>query len=63
MKLDRKYSSAIKTDGTIWSWGYNAYGQLGLGNYTTTINPTQVGTANDWEQISTNGYHAVAIKI
>ena len=30
---------ALKTDGTLWNWGYGAYGQLDRGN-TTGNNPT-----------------------
>ena len=26
------HTVAVKTDGTLWAWGYNAYGQLGLGD-------------------------------
>ena len=25
------FTVALKSDGTVWSWGYNAYGQLGIG--------------------------------
>jgi len=30
-----EHSFALKGDGTVWGWGYNAYGQLGNGNATT----------------------------
>ena len=37
-----------KTDGTLWSWGYNAYGTLGLNNRTTQPTPQQIpGTTWD----------------
>ena len=34
--------SATKTDGTLWSWGYNHQGQLGQNNTTWYSSPTQV---------------------
>lgn len=37
-----EHQMAIKTDGTAWSWGLNDYGQLGLGDYTDRVTPTQV---------------------
>ena len=39
---------AVKTDGTIWTWGLNARGQLGLGDRTTRSSPVQVGTLTGW---------------
>ncbi len=45
----------IKTDGTLWAWGYSAGGSLGLGNNTNRSSPTQVGTATTWDKIRTGG--------
>ena len=45
----------IKTDGTLWAWGYSAGGSLGLGNNTQRSSPTQVGTATTWDKIRTGG--------
>jgi len=42
---------AIKTDGTLWSWGYNHKGQLGLNDTTQRSSPTQVGSESDWTKI------------
>jgi len=41
--LGNEYTIAIKTDGTLWSWGKNTNGQLGLGNYIDRTTPTQIG--------------------
>jgi len=58
------YSSyGVKTDGTLWCWGYNLYGQLG--NNTTTSNSSPVQTitfATNWTQVASNGQHAAGIK-
>jgi alpha-tubulin suppressor-like RCC1 family protein len=32
----------------LWCWGYNAYGQLGLGDKRKRSTPTQVGDSADW---------------
>ncbi|PJC52790.1 MAG: hypothetical protein CO030_00985, partial [Candidatus Magasanikbacteria bacterium CG_4_9_14_0_2_um_filter_42_11] len=36
-----RHSNAVKTDGTVWSWGYGYYGQMGNGTKTYT-NPYPV---------------------
>ena len=33
---------AFKTDGTLWCWGDNGYGQLGQNNRTEYSSPTQL---------------------
>lgn len=34
---------ALKTDGSLWSWGYNGAGQLGDGTFTSRSIPTKIG--------------------
>ena len=38
----RDFSAALKTDGTVWTWGRNNAGQLGLGHTDTQTTPAQV---------------------
>ena len=46
-------SFAIKTDGTLWAWGRDSDGRIGLGSDTSDRSvPTQVGTDNDWKMVS-----------
>ena len=57
------YASAIKTDGTLWTWGYNVDGALG--NNRTTIQYTPVTTfagGTNWKQVSCGSRHMAAIK-
>jgi alpha-tubulin suppressor-like RCC1 family protein len=59
-----RHTSAIKTDGTLWTWGYNTSGQLG-DNTTTQRNipVTTFAGGTNWKQVSAcNGYHTAAIK-
>jgi len=48
--------------GTLWAWGVNWNGQLGLGEIEGAITPTQVTTNTDWSIIECGGYHSFAIK-
>jgi len=56
------FSLATKTDGTLWSWGGNEYGQLGQNNRTYYSSPVQVpGTT--WSSISAGAdSHSLATK-
>ena len=56
------FTLAIKTDGTLWSWGYNNLGQLGLGDITHRSSPVQVGALTTWSSVSANDNHSLAIK-
>jgi len=38
------HSLALKTDSSLWAWGYNRYGQLGDGTHTWRLTPVQVLT-------------------
>ena len=39
---------AIKTDGTLWTWGYNANGQLAQNDVIYRSSPVQVGLLSNW---------------
>lgn len=45
------HTIALKSDGTLWAWGGNWYGQLGDGTTTDKWTPTQIGTDNKWVSI------------
>ena len=55
---------AIKTNGTLWSWGNNTHtGVLGQNNTTQYSSPRQVGTDKTWGDVSRGGnYHWFATK-
>ena len=43
---------AVKTDGTLWAWGYGTYGALAQNNLTSYSSPTQIPGTNWVEQAS-----------
>ncbi len=54
--------SAIKTDGTLWTWGNNFNGKLGLNALTVVLTPvTTFAGGNNWKQVSSSS-HTAAIK-
>jgi alpha-tubulin suppressor-like RCC1 family protein len=56
-------SAAIKTDGTLWMWGNNLNGQLGLGDTTNRSSPVKVGALTTWKYVSSGIQRTAAIKI
>lgn len=52
----------IKNDGTLWLIGYNGWGQLGDGTQASKSSFIQLGTSNNWAQISGTTNSMVAIK-
>lgn len=57
------HTLAIAANGTLWSWGQNNDGQLGIGTtYTHKVLPVQIGTANDWKQVTNGNFSSLAIR-
>jgi len=55
---------AIKTDGTLWSWGYNSQG--GLGTHAPGVSayssPIQIGSDTTWKSGAKSMFAAAAVK-
>jgi alpha-tubulin suppressor-like RCC1 family protein len=56
------HTCGIRTTGTLWCWGRNSTGQLGVGSFVEKLLPTQVGVATDWIRVSSGGTHTCALK-
>lgn len=56
------HNVAAKTDGTVWSWGRNNFGQLGNGTTTQSNVPVQVSNLNSVLGVAGGAYHSVAVK-
>nr|WP_294858390.1 T9SS type A sorting domain-containing protein [uncultured Fluviicola sp.] len=63
ISVTSKFSTSygIKSDGTLWAWGYSSYGQIGDGTTNEQTSPIQIGTDTDWTFIS-SGFEFVVAK-
>ena len=55
-------SAALKTDGTLWLYGINSYGQLGTNDAVARSSPIQVGSDTTWSKINNCVTSFIAIK-
>lgn len=64
MKSGTYFTLGLKSDGTLWGWGTNTAGELGVDtNLRTNIPlPTQIGTDSDWVDFSCGANHVLAKK-
>lgn len=62
VSLGYKFSLALKQDGTVWSWGQNNNGELGLGNTTEYSEPQQITDIKEKiTDVKTGYYHSIAL--
>lgn len=62
VSLGADFCVALKQDGTLWAWGHNESGQLGIGSFEDKMVPTKVGMESDWDSISAGYGFVVALK-
>ena len=56
------HTGAIKTDGTLWFWGFNTYGELGDNTIAKKSSPVQtIAYGTNWKQVACGG-NTAAIK-
>jgi alpha-tubulin suppressor-like RCC1 family protein len=56
---------AIKSDGTLWTWGYNSQGQLGDGSTINNPTPQQIDAGDPaipWIMVAAGSLHSLALK-
>ncbi len=63
VRLGEYTSSAIRSNGTLWTWGSNCNGILGNGSEVSVSSPVSVvGGFADWTKIDVGTSHAVGIR-
>lgn len=62
IKAGLTHSFALKSDGTVWAWGYNDNGQLGDGTTTSRYSPVRIQGLTDVKSISGGYTVSLAVK-
>ena len=58
-----RHVAAIKTDGTLWAWGSNTFGQLGDASVTDKSSPVQtIAGGTKWKQATVGQFNCAAIQ-
>jgi len=61
IRAGRTHSLALKSDGTVWAWGDNFNGQLGIGSTQDSLVPVQVTGLTGISQIAVGSSHNIAL--
>jgi alpha-tubulin suppressor-like RCC1 family protein len=55
------HSVALRSNGTLWSWGLNSSGALGSGNTNDRTIPALIGGSSNWAKVACGRAHTAAI--
>lgn len=55
------HTVAVKNDGTVWTWGYNGYGQLGTGNNFDRLTPFSISGVSSVVAVAAGQNHSLAL--
>jgi alpha-tubulin suppressor-like RCC1 family protein len=59
----QQHSIGLRSNGSLWAWGFNGNGQLGDNTITNRSSPVLVvGGFTDWTQASAGGSHSLGIR-
>ncbi|HBG04128.1 MAG: hypothetical protein A2075_16845 [Geobacteraceae bacterium GWC2_58_44] len=58
----RYFGMALKSNGTVWAWGWNYFGQLGNDSTTDSVAPVQVTGLTGVVAIAAGMQHSLALK-
>jgi hypothetical protein len=64
ISIKKDSTLATKTDGTLWAWGSNSAGELGILDKINRSSPVQVGSSIGWTLTSSSNYrHILILKV
>lgn len=57
------HALALKTDHSLWAWGYNHYGELGNDSTTDSAVPIQIDAGSTYGAIAAGYFYSLGIKL
>jgi alpha-tubulin suppressor-like RCC1 family protein len=57
-----RFTAALLSDGTVWTWGWNGFGQLGDGTYADQSSPVKVKDLSNVIILAARDYHVLVVK-
>jgi alpha-tubulin suppressor-like RCC1 family protein len=57
------HTVALRSDGSLWTWGTNSFGQLGQGATLSASEPKRVGNENSWLGVAAGDYFTIALRV
>lgn len=57
------HTLALRTDGSLWTWGSNSNGQVGNDTLNNQFAPVQIGSSTAWTAIAAGSQHSVAMMV
>ena len=63
VEIGNEFMVSLKSNGEVWAWGYNGYGQLGIGNKESKSAPTRVGNMSNIVDIATGDNHTLFVNV
>ena len=62
ISMGSRHCLAVKSDNTLWAWGYNNTGTLGNGGTAAISSPVQIGSLTNWAKVEAAQNFSLAIK-
>jgi len=57
------HTIAVKTDGSLWGWGWSESGQLGIGAINhRVVAPIKIGTETNWSSVYAHSEYSLAVR-
>lgn len=62
LSAGQKYGLTLRSDGSVWAWGTNQVGEVGLGTNTLVLWPTRIASVTNAVSISAGSLHSLAVQ-